>query len=337
MEIGSVKLQVDLRPGGAGDDSGEIGEAAAVFRVHGPLDIELIHPEYADGVEFIKVYARSDVDLRGGLIGDGDEVLVLPHSEHLRLRSGHEISIYTYCGPPVPTAVLLPQDRLKTWEITCNKVVEELKNNDRTLAIQAKEPEAKAVVTRVLRNFEKQYFLESFPNDAGWKGCKLLYAEMLFRKLYWRATGKDLKDVNPYPSHRKITSFGSITEDLKSPKPEASYFVDRDTGDRQVRMWLGHLSGDKERRCLEPIENGKAVLARCIDTSPVKGEQDHPFRVGEEDEYKNQRAVECIRGLPRFRGMYKNEPGEGDRVVIMDSRKRVVLDVDYWWPEDEKR
>ena len=61
----------------------------------------------------------------------------------------------------------------------------------------------------------------------------------------------------------------------------------------------------------------KAVLARCISTEPEEGE--------------DSKQVECLPMLPRFRGVFKADPGEGDRIVIMDRKKRILLDVDYWW------
>ena len=68
----------------------------------------------------------------------------------------------------------------------------------------------------------------------------------------------------------------------------------------------------------------RSVLARCISTDPeTKGAK--ASKAGQ---------IECLAGLPRFRGVFGADPGEGDRIVVMNRDQEILLDVKYWWAKE---
>jgi hypothetical protein len=163
-----------------------------------------------------------------------------------------------------------------------------------------------------------KYWKDDYGADPG--QCDGLYAEMYARKMYWRV------NVEPFPLNKD--SRKRLNKDLSKIKfVEAGLSGISDEKIYEKSLPVGKTAPTPlERACHKdilgqssadgdtpPVDH--AVLARCIMVDPEKG--------------KNQ--IQCLPGLPRFRGVFKADPGEGDRIIIMDKKNRIVFDVDYWW------
>lgn len=176
--------------------------------------------------------------------------------------------------------------------------------------------------------------------EKNYKACTVLYAEFLARKRFWRATNK-FNDLKVKIDHDvlKIDMVAEKEENNQEEKKKSTTKNDTKIFD-QVKLnvgkdevyneFLGKGGNDNYRGCLADLEKHKSlikkkrnpfpsmkyVLARCISTNPEKGEGDQ---------------IECLTGLPRFRGLFKANQGQGDRIVVMGEDKSVLLDLDYWW------
>lgn len=318
LEVASLKISVDVRTG-SGARSGVPGAVISVSSIDGPLRIERIHPEFADGVEFVEVSARRAVNLRSAYIGDGDEILQLADDPKLELKRGERLRIYTYygrkneivdeCGGSRATACMSPEEHLETWEPVCREVLKPMMSEKERKLVSTDFFE---VPKKVLEGFEPNWWNSDHVLNWTMQGveadaCAYLFNEMLYRKLYRRALGSIPGDVAPLP--RRLDVSGSVQ--------------------RQIGAYSEPWNENEEGEILEEKSEGiKSVVAYCLATDPVKGEsKEHtPY------DSKNQNPIECIEGLPRFRGLFKNEPGEGDRIVMFDGDRRAIADVSYWWP-----
>jgi hypothetical protein len=46
---------------------------------------------------------------------------------------------------------------------------------------------------------------------------------------------------------------------------------------------------------------------------------------------KNKKEKKEKKEQPEEKGIFQTHVGDGDRIVLIDREKRVILDLDYWW------
>ena len=303
LSIGGV-LEVSLGKSGSGEDE-VLKEWAAFVRVQDGLRLTKAHFGSQDGMEYIEVEALARTNLSGGYVGDSNELLYLA-DRGIELRQGETLRIYTYCGPKISPWLIAEGDRNRLWEGTCKTIFEQTEQIYRRVDEMKKVRRVKGTVPDVVQSIWDR------PNDPPPGFCDGLFAEFVARKLYWRATGTAF--AQPPKSVTQSFSGNDILKDDIQGGP------DKDILRRALQVADDSENG--KRGCYEdlyvkPSKVNKAVLARCIATDPEKG--------------KGKEQIECLPMLPRFRGVFKASPGEGDRIVIMDRNKRILLDVDYWW------
>jgi len=92
-------------------------------------------------------------------------------------------------------------------------------------------------------------------------------------------------------------------------------------GDTKEMMFLG------ERDI--KLQAGETVRIYTVVDKTRKGEKKSPERAEKE---LNRKVVEAERIKKEKKGgIFKTDVGEGDRIVLIDREKRMILDLDYWW------
>ena len=340
LSIGGV-IEVSLDS--SSQSSSEPMEWGAYQRIADRLRIVEAHFGSQDGIEYIDIEAVGRIDLSGGYIGDGNELLYLGNDNRkLDLKSGKTLRIYTYCGPKVSSWRLKGIIRNKVWDTECKTMLGKIapRITDNRDAMQDVLSVKLSLIPDIVgkqwvQAMEDKWLGKEWPTVddntrktwKNWKDdygadpgqCDALYAEMYARKMYWRVKGKHYQLSE---SSRKWLDKYPLTNE----------FVDdglRGNSDGKIYEKVGKTAPQLlERACHKDIRPQQsadgytppvdyAVLARCIKMDPEKG--------------KNKDQIECLPGLPRFRGVFKADPGEGDRIIIMDKKNRIVFDVDYWW------
>lgn len=335
----SIAGVIEVSLDSSSPSSSEPMEWSAYQRIADRLRIVKAHFGSQDGIEYIDIKAVGAIDLSGGYIGDRNELMYLGNDNRkLDLESGNTLRIYTYCGPKISPWRLKGIIRNKVWDAECKTMLGQIAPSI------TYDPDAMQDVLSVklslipgvvgkqwVQAMEDKWPRDKWPTVKKWMKwnddyfvplgqCDALYAEMYARKMYWRVKGEryrlsesSRKWLDKYPLTNEFVNAG-----LSGNSDSKIY-------EKSIPGWKPG-SSPLERACYkdilqQPSADGDtppvdhAVLARCIMVDPEKG--------------KDQ--IECLPGIPRFRGVFKADPGEGDRIIIMDKKNRIVFDVDYWW------
>jgi hypothetical protein len=285
----------------------QIDEWAAFHRLSNGLKLNLAHFGEGDGLEYVELEALSRVNLTEGFIGNGKEILYLGEynikegKENLILNTGDVLRIYTYCGPEISPYSLPKSTRNLVWNQTCRNLIDQMDTlviNDESglsTAINRRNSKKQELIRLLLENYA--------PGEEENNWCSALYAEhilskknyenqILFKQEFW--TDKYISE-----SDLKGEFDLDIIKKAKGKKKEAQG---------------GKMEG---RQCYEDIAGTrrKAVVARCVSSEFDRDEEN----------------IVCLAGLPRFQGIFRADPGEGDRIVIIGNNDQMRLDIDYWW------